>query len=428
MCSDRRLRVLSNALRLALPLIVVLLALSACGKRGDPQPRPRAVPQKANDLVVRQRGLELQFEVGYPKATVAGLPLDGLASVTLFEAIVPALVDGKAPTLGDTELGGLARPVLELTGPALDEAVAGDRLRFRLELPETALAPPLPAAPPQTAPSAAPTTPAAAATTTAPAPVTPELPASVPPAPAVPLPIATAPAAATAPATAGATTAPPEQARLYAVRTKELGGLSSPWSNVVGLVPRVTPPPPGSLVVKPQKEGVELTWSEATGAVGYAVLRRDATDPRWAGPLMLVPGGVLTFLDRGAAYGSRYIYTVLSMAQLEPPIESAPQSAREVDFRDVFPPAPPTDLRALLMGNQVRLVWEASPDADLSGYRVERSVNGGPFGTALAGLVTGSDATDPNPPASSTLRYRLTAVDQTGNPSAPSEPVEVSVP
>ena len=86
MCSERRLRPVTRAARFA----AALLAFVACGKQGDPQPRPRAVPQAANDLVVRQRGAQLLFEVGYPKATVAGLPLQGLTSATLYEVVVDA--------------------------------------------------------------------------------------------------------------------------------------------------------------------------------------------------------------------------------------------------------------------------------------------------------------------------------------------------
>jgi hypothetical protein len=212
------------------------------------------------------------------------------------------------------------------------------------------------------------------------------------------------------------------------VRTKEIRGLASPWSNVVGIVPRVTPPPPGALAVTPKKQGVELTWTEAAGAFGYSVLRRDATDPSWGAPLATLPATAVDFVDRGALYGSRYVYTVVSLAQLTPPIEGAPQSAREVDYRDVFPPEPPTELRALLLGNQVRLVWEASPDADLRGYRVQRAVAGGEFTSVVGGYATGSDLTDPSPPPHSVLRYRLIAVDQAGNSAPPTEPVELTVP
>ena len=70
MCSDRRRRALSLASFAALAALLV-----ACGKQGDPAPRPRAIPQAANDLVLRQRGGELLFEASYPKTTVAGLPI-----------------------------------------------------------------------------------------------------------------------------------------------------------------------------------------------------------------------------------------------------------------------------------------------------------------------------------------------------------------
>jgi hypothetical protein len=225
--------------------------------------------------------------------------------------------------------------------------------------------------------------------------------------------------------TTPATTVP---ARIYAVRTRERGGLSTPWSNAVGSVPRVAPPPPGNLAVEAQKTGVALTWVKATDAVGYVVLRREATDPEWGAPVANLPADAVSYLDRAALYGSRYVYTVLSLALAAPPIESAPQSAREVDYRDLFAPEPPTELRALLVAGQVRLVWDASPDADLAGYRIERAPAGGAFAALPGELATGTDASIAAPPAGSRVRYRLVAIDRNGNAAPATEPVLVVVP
>jgi hypothetical protein len=357
MCSETR-----GPARRALPLacfaLLAPLAL-ACGKQGDPRPRPRPVPQPANDLALRLRGGELLVEASYPRATVAGLPLEGLAAATLYEVATPAGSDGQPPELREPEYAALARPVVELSGAALDEAIVGDTLRLRHALPPAALE--------------------------------------------------------------------GKEARIYALRTTERRGLASPWSNRVALVPRAAPPAPGGLAVTPEKEGVALAWSAAPEAQGYVVLRREATERDWGAPLATLPATALAFFDRSARYGTRYVYTVLALAQSAPPIESAPQSAREVDYRDLFPPQPPTELRALAVAGDVRLVWEASPDADLAGYRVERSVGGGGW-TILGGLVSGTDAVDRTAPTAGVVRYRLAAVDRAGNASRPIEPVEIVLP
>ena len=462
MCSDRRHRVSPRAVLLAflLPLgaLGALAALTGCGKQGDPEPKPRAIPQPGGDLTVRQRGTELLFEVSYPHSTVAGLPIEGLASATLYEAVVPALLGQKAPPLRETELAGVAKPVVELTGAALDAAVVGDKIRFKVVLPETALFEPLPPPPPPapvtsssatttgaspagapapsqptppttppatTAPAAPPAAPPAT-TATPPTAAPPATPGATPPATTPTTPTATAPAA-TPPATPPVVQDPNTQARVYAVRTKESRGLDSPWSNVVGLVPLKTPPAPGSLRVEAAKNGVALGWTASEGAVGYVVLRRDATAADWGPPVATLPKKDTSFVDLSAVYGSRYVYSVVALARLDPPSESAAQSAREIDYRDRFAPEAPTELRALFVSGEVRLVWEGSPDSDLRGYRVERSVRGGAFEPALPELVTGTDATDPNPARGARARYRLIAIDQVGNTST-SDTVEIDVP
>lgn len=117
---------------LLLPGLVVVLG---CGKKGDPMPPPRKVAQPVSDLHVRQRGDRLRFDFTHPKATVAGLPIAGLEAVTLVELVRPAPAEGQPLQVAPQELAG-ARPVLELAGPALGEAIVGDRVRLELALPD----------------------------------------------------------------------------------------------------------------------------------------------------------------------------------------------------------------------------------------------------------------------------------------------------
>lgn len=353
MCSDFRLRAASFA--------VLALALAGCGKQGDPAPRPRAIPQAANDLVIRQRGGELLFEASYPKTTVAGLPIEGLASATLYEVVTPLPGDGKPPVLPEPQFAALAKPVSEWTGAALDAAVAGDKLRFALTLP------------------------------------------------------------------AGAIDPAQRTARLFALRTTEQRGLASAFSNIASIAPVAAPEPPPGLAITPQPDGVALAWSAAPAAVGYVVLRREATEREWGAPLASLPASALSFFDKGALYGTRYLYTVLSLASAAPPIESAPQLVRELAYRDQFAPSTPAELRVLRTGGEIRLVWEASPEADVAGYRVERSLDGRDW-VALGALATSNDATDPAPPGERGLRYRVVAVDGSGNESRPTAPVVLDTP
>jgi len=335
-----------------------LALVAACGKQGDPRPRPRNIPQPASDLSLRLRGETLLVAFAYPASTVAGLPLAGLESAIVYEVVQPLAATAPLPKIGAADLDVVAKPVRELTGRELADAVVGDRILTELALPSSAI---------------------------------------------------------------GA-----EEVRAYAVRTKALRGELSPWSNVVALRAVATPNAPGDLAASAGKDGVELRWTPDAAALGSVVLRRDASEPRWSAPLVTLPPAIGVYLDRAAVYGSRYIYTVLTLAALEPPVESAPRAEREVDFRDVFAPAPPVELRALRVADEIRLVWDASPDGDVAGYHVERSVEGAAFARLTASPVDALEFTDRTAPAGATaIAYRLVAVDRAGNSAPPTAAAEV---
>ena len=85
---------------------------------------------------------------------------------------------------------------------------------------------------------------------------------------------------------------------------------------------------------------------------------------------------------------------------------------------DVTPPAVPTGLSATAGDRQVALDWADNTDS-IAGYRVYR--NGSPVATP-----TGSGYTDTGLTNGSTYTYRVTALDQAGNESAPSNQVSAS--
>src|SRR5690606_11460850 len=73
------------ALRRVLSLALLVAALAACGKKGDPRPPILLVPAPTTDLTVTQRGDQLLLELAYPQTTAAGTPLPGLGGVTVWE-------------------------------------------------------------------------------------------------------------------------------------------------------------------------------------------------------------------------------------------------------------------------------------------------------------------------------------------------------
>lgn len=362
MCSDPLRPVRRFRPGLALGLSLVLLPLAACGKKGDPMPPPRTMPQAITDLAVSQRGFEVVLEMTHPRTTVSGLALSPLTEATVYEARRPAPEEGAPPPIDPRELVALARPVATLAGPELSGAISGDRLTARLRLEE--------------------------------------------------------PLAAT------------KEARYYAVRTVATAGEASPWSNVVVLVPRQPPAPPESLRVTARKEGIDLAWSLAAGAeapIGFHVYRRNAQTTGWGQPISTLPADAAGHLDATARYGERYIYTVRAIASAQPLIESAPAGEREIDYQDRFAPAPPANLRALGGDGEARLLWEASADADVAGYVVFREDPGQEFRRVTAEPVAGTEFVDRGLGSKFLFRYKVAAIDRSGNLGEPSAVVEARV-
>jgi len=102
--------------------------------------------------------------------------------------------------------------------------------------------------------------------------------------------------------------------------------------------------------------------------------------------------------------------------------------------KDIFPPKAPQGLVAALLpgaaaGKQVAdLSWSINAEVDLAGYRVYRSENEGEMGTLLnAKLLPTPAYQDDTVQNGHRYWYRVTAVDASGNESAPGQAVAVDL-
>lgn len=364
--STRRRRWRTALPHLALLALAFACALAAgCGKKGDPMPAPRTIPQTISDLAVRQRGLEVVLEMAYPKTTVAGLPLPGLDELVVFELERPAPMPTPVPTPPTPpdrrEFAAAAKPLLRIGGGELASAISGDRVTVRFRLPE-----PLPA----------------------PAPI-----------------------------------------RFFGVRTHAAGGETSDLSNLVALVPREVPAAPTGFAFTPQKSGIELSWTAPAQTVaGFNVYRRQADRTGYGAPIATRDGTANSAVDGAALYGQRYIYAVTAIAGREPLVESALSAEREVAYEDRFAPVPPRGLTALPSPGEVRLVWEPVAEPDVAGYVVERADPGSDFHRVTERPTSELELTDRGLGSGFTFRYRVAAVDRAGNLGEPSTAVEARVP
>ncbi|MEM7409021.1 MAG: hypothetical protein AAF430_02150 [Myxococcota bacterium] len=145
-------------------------------------------------------------------------------------------------------------------------------------------------------------------------------------------------------------------------------------------------PPPGSVVgTSGQYREIPLRWDPVLrpDVAGYLVESSDAPDGPFLLREILTDRGVLAWVDRGEADrplgdGIARYYRLRSYAHDG---RVAARASEIAVGTTAELPAPPTDLRAYSrQPRSIPLVWEASNDPVVSGYRVERSPRpDGPF-------------------------------------------------
>jgi hypothetical protein len=357
MCSNERPSQRATALALA------LLTLLACGKQGPPRPPLRAVPAPTKDLSAVQQGPRLLLSFNYPTVTPAGMALEGISAVEIWQVSRPASADGKANPLDPREFNAAAKLQQKIEGADLTAATDGGRVNVLLPLPE--------------------------------------IPAGAPP-----------------------------QAQYFAVRTVGKNGDRSDLSNVAALVPTAPPAAPEKVGVTARADGVLVEWSGVEGATaGYNIYRRGSRDRAHGKPLHVAGPQERSWLDNTARFGESYIYTVTALSQMAPIVESAITSEHEVLYQDRFAPPPPSELVALAEAGRARLVWRASEADDLAGYIVyRRAGDTGEFVRVTSQPLESAEYIDTAVQSGQSYSYRVTAIDQAGNESAPGGEVRAAVP
>lgn len=450
---------------LALLLAPLLLPLAACGKKGDPSPPLRHVPRTTDKLVVQQRGHGLLLELPYPTTTTAGMALEGLQRVEVWEVVRPVstsfrdLVDPDWPReveeeiLGEEEVENVVsegepreptnaahaaelgivgadevdefaarRDVAEEAAEAAKEAQSDDppgdigpEAEDEELLDEEALAAePLDAAVLEQRRRA-------------------ELLRPLEPRPfqlAAEL-RATLSGDDLKAAVVGDTLQIrlplprplPDDPRIHylAVRTVSVQGDESALSNQARIVPLEPPPAPRQLRADARGDGIEISWEpQGPEIVGYNLYRRNARFRTFENPVAVPTEERTSYLDRTVQVGETYIYAITAVAQRQPLVESEVAEVREVDYRDRFAPPAPESAVALAEDDRVRLVWEGSEAPDLAGYLVWRQVGpDGDFRPVTPEPLGSTEYVDTDLESGVRYTYRVVAVDEVGNESDP---------
>lgn len=163
---------------------------------------------------------------------------------------------------------------------------------------------------------------------------------------------------------------------------------------------------------------ITLDWDDSAESdiFGYAVyVSRSSTGPFVRRAWLLSDSA---YADDRTTDGASYYYTVAAINSWG--LESPKSSALRVPSRDFTPPEPPSGLSVEVTDRSLgtaQLSWNASPSADLSGYRVYRQGQEGPRSPVTA-LLFAPEFEDRTLPLEGEFSYSVTAIDLSGNESA----------
>lgn len=207
---------------------------------------------------------------------------------------------------------------------------------------------------------------------------------------------------------------------VVAVRVTNPKGRDAGWSDFKIFNVQAPLADPTNFHVAADPKGVALTWS-ASGPSEFRIFRKTEQQQK---PVLLATATEPNYVDVSADYGKAYQYSVQAVRDK---IESNVVGPEAITPVDTFPPAVPSGLTASVGIGAVELAWTRNTESDFKEYRVLRSEEGGPS----VEIAHGFDAptfSDHNIQSGKHYRYRVLAVDQVGNQSMPSEPVEITAP
>jgi predicted phage tail protein len=239
-----------------------------------------------------------------------------------------------------------------------------------------------------------------------------------------------------------------EPARLrYAVRYVNASGQRAAFSNFLLLEPaaRVAQPPTMLATGREVEENaITISWQPPTANIdgstpvnllGYNVYRaEESQDVDSQTPIndALVSG--TQYQDKNFKFGESYRFVVrsVSLGTEGAQVESLNSNSISVSPRDIFRPSAPTSIRTAAAPGRVSIFFPANPEPDVAGYNIYRSTDPDlpkeKWNKLNPGLLTRTTFQDERVEASKRYYYYLTAVDQAGNVSPPSEVVSETVP
>ena len=153
--------------------------------------------------------------------------------------------------------------------------------------------------------------------------------------------------------------------------------------------------------------GVTITWTKTDGADKYYVYRKDAKNTSWK-KLAAVSGSMLKYVDKTAANGVQYTYTVLACAADGKTKGGYDSTGLTV----MMVPAMVELSKATHSATNITVTWKAAAGAKT--YRVYRKAAGESTWTTVAKSVSGTSYTDKTAKAGVKYTYTVRGIASDG--------------
>jgi hypothetical protein len=226
---------------------------------------------------------------------------------------------------------------------------------------------------------------------------------------------------------------------VYVVVAADRQGRASAPSARLAVSFLAAPRPPRDVTAAAADRQVTLRWTPpaalidgapVTGEVRYVVLRGAGAEAALAAiSPEPVPG--TAFTDTGLVNDTTYRYAVRAV-RVEPAGTARGEASLPVTATpvDTTPPSAPTGLVGIPSAAGVRLAWNRSPEADVTGYAIYRATPAGGFARIAATAAASTVFVDRDVEPRVTYRYVVTALDgaRAPNESPRSNEVTVTIP
>lgn len=216
----------------------------------------------------------------------------------------------------------------------------------------------------------------------------------------------------------------------FELRLKDERRRKSVFSEPIVIVPVDPPLPPQNLKAELQEDRILLRWESSfetkgseVGAVteGYNIYRKESSST-WK----RLNSGLWRekeFEDKEIIFGKTYYYLVRAIRLVDSvERESEASDQLEVEIKDIFAPPSPVGVMAITGEDKIIITWEPSVAPDIAGYLIRRRTEEETSYELLTPEpIMATSYEDHKVEKGKSYYYAITACDQAGNESRPSE-------